>query len=149
MPVTIEEVQGLIDGALNVTEVGSFCIKRACDEIVVHRQMQKRAADVAPQVLALMVKTGAIRKDQEKEAAAMLGGHAETLRLLFNAVEKLAERQEKRAGDLGHGVDDPAQQRAYDSLTYPVVGHKTSQKKASDAAILKVLDPPTSVPRAP
>jgi hypothetical protein len=77
----------------------------------------------------------------------MLGSHAETLQLLKWATEELYKaRTQKQAGDLGVGVDDTAgggpAAGEYDSLNDPVVGRQTSMKKASDRALLKVLDDP-------
>lgn len=148
MPLNPQHFQQFIDGTLKFVEVASFGMKRACDELVVHRSMQKKASDLAPEVLAFMLKTGAVREDQKDAAAAMLGSHAETLQLLKSAVDELFKlrsgQAQKKAGDLGRGVDDPNAKQAgdYDSMTDPHVGRKTSQKKASDLAILKVLDQP-------
>lgn len=139
-------LQQLLDGTLQFVELGSFTVKRACDELTVHRSMQKKASELAPEVLDLLVKTQAVQPGQKSAAAAMLGSHAETLQLLKSAVEELHKARgqlTKRAGDLGRGVDDrPAGEPAYDSLSDPFVGRKTSQKKASDLAILSVLDAP-------
>lgn len=145
MPLHPTQFQQFIDGTLQFVEVASFGMKRACDELIVHRSMQKKASDLAPELLSLMLKTGAVRNDQKDAAAAMLGSHAETLQLLKSAVEELHKQKTqsltKKAGDLGTGVDDN-NKPGYDSLTSNYVGRKTGEKKASDMAILRVLDAP-------
>lgn len=139
-------VRQFAEGTLKFVQLASFTAKRACDELVVHRSMQKKASDLAPEVLELMVKTGAVQPDQRDAAAAMLGSHAETLNLLKYAVEELhkARTGEKQAGDLGRAENDPdaPPPGSYDSLNDCVVGRQTSLKKASDLAMLKVLEDP-------
>lgn len=141
-PALAQHFSGVIDASLKFVELASHTVKRAGDEITVHRQQQKRAADLAAPVLNLLVSTGAVRAEQRDAAAAMLGSHAETLSLLKTAVERLAEARQKKAGDLGDGVDDAQPTTAYDSLADSYAGRKTSQKKASDLAILAVLNEP-------
>jgi len=135
--------------ALNYVAVSSQLVKRALDEVQVHRAAQQKAAAMRGNVLALMLKTGSVAEHQKDAAEAMLGSHAETMGLLKTAIEKLATLKgqlQKQAADLGQGVDEHdvggAQQAGYDSLEDGYVGRKTSQKKASDEAILKVLGPP-------
>jgi len=141
-------MQQFIDNTLKFVEIGSFGMKRACDEIEVHRSMQKKASDLTGPVLDLMIKTGAVREDQRAAAAAMLGSHAETLQLLKNAVDELHKERLKKGSDLGKGVDEKqaglngSVPTDYDSLNDPFVGRKTSQKKASDMAMLAVLGSP-------
>jgi len=144
--MNVDQVHQVAVNSLRFVELGSFVVKRACDELIVHRGLQKKASDLAPEVLEIMIKTGAVREEQRQAAAAMLGSHAETLQLTKWAVEELykARTTNKVAGDLGTPVDDPEKrgQGDYDSLTDPFIGRQTSQKKASDHAILKVLDNP-------
>lgn len=140
---------------LKLVEIGSATVKKACDEVNVHRQAQKRASDVRGAVLNNLISNGLINKAQEKEAEAMLGSHAETLTLLnaltdrFTALRK--EASVKQASDIGQGVNDPTANPAaatgsggkpYDSLTDPFVGRPTAEKKASDLALFKVLETP-------
>jgi|SRR5215471_19913328 len=142
-----EHVHQFADTALQFVELASFVVKRGCDELIVHRGLQKKASDLAPETLETLVKTGAVREEQRQAAAAMLGSHAETLQLLKWAAEELYKaRTAKNAGALGEPVDDPERnghgKNGYDSLADPFVCRPTSQKKASDIAILKVLDDP-------
>jgi hypothetical protein len=56
---------------------------------------------------------------------------------------------EKAASDLGHAVSDKeagvkSVSQVRDSLNDPYVGRRTSEKKASDLAILAVLNAPRS-----
>jgi hypothetical protein len=141
-------VQQFADTVLEFVELASFTTKKACDELVVHRGMQKKAVELAPGILDTLVKTGAVREEQREAANAMLGSHAETMNLLKSAVEELYRvRTEKQGTDLGEGIDDPeaVNKQAYDSINDPVVGRQTSMKKASDLAMLKVLDDPRTV----
>jgi hypothetical protein len=130
---------------LQYVEVNSALLKRALDELGVHRQAQKRAADQRADLLKRMVEVGCVQESQKTAADAMLGGHAETMGLLKAAVDKIAglrEELSKRAGDLGQGADPKefgSEKAAFDSLSDGYVGRKTSQRKASDEAILKVL----------
>ena len=142
-----QHFQDVIDGTLSFVEVASFGMKKACDEITVHRSMQKRASVVAPDVLTLMLKTGAVTPAQKEEAAAMLGDHASTLGLLKNAVEELAKARagagSKKAGDLGKGEDEKIASDRNGSGAGNYLGRKTSDIKDSDRAILAVLEPPS------
>jgi hypothetical protein len=104
---------------------------------------------MAPGVLETMLKEKVIHKEQKQAAAAMLASLPETLALLKSAVEKIGEyaRSEKRAGDLGGPADSktaaavggngPGTAGHYDSLTDPLVGRRTSLKKASDIALAR------------
>ncbi len=140
-----DAIPALLDNTLKFVSVASHGMKRACDEIKVHRSMQKKAADLIPATVEALVKTGSIRPDQVDAAKAILGSHAETLQMLKRANDQIARLKsgEKRAGDrLGSGVADSGQPEGYDSLQDPRVGLKTSEKKASDLAILRVLESP-------
>lgn len=140
----------LLDDVLQYVEITSFGMKRAMDEIDVHRQQQKKAADLQAPLLDKLLTMGLIAGHQKEAGAAMLGDHASTLKLFSNLAEKYAAlRTEKSAAahNLGGGVDpksagvtSPAP--ANDSTTSPYVGRHTGDKKASDLAILAVLDSP-------
>lgn len=142
-----------LDKVVGFVGTASICAKRACDEVAVHRAMQKRASDAAPAILELLLKSGAVRAEQRDAAAAMLGSHAETLALLKSAVERLEKLETekaaaavppppvKQAGDLGRSVPGTAPAGSgYDSLNDNYLGRRTSQPKASDLAMLRVLD---------
>ena len=138
----------LANDVLNTVAVYSALTKKALDELSTHREGKEKAASVQPEILDLMVETGAVTEEQKEAADAMLGSHAETLGLLKSALTKMAEfkgRLEKQAGELGGPDDDSvAVTPDFDSLSDPYVGRKTSQKKASDEAILSVLNAPGS-----
>lgn len=140
----------LLDDVLQYVEITSFGMKRAMDEIDVHRQQQKKAADLQPPLLDKLLAMGLVAGHQKQAAAAMLGSHAETLNLFNALTEKYAAlRTEKAAKDgLGGGVDPAAAglgpvTPASDSTTSPWVGRHTGEKKASDLAIMAVLDTPS------
>ncbi len=140
----------LLDDVLKYVEITSFGMKRAMDEIDVHRGMQKKAADLQPPLLDKLLAMGLVAGHQKEAAQAMLGSHADTLQLFSNLAEKYAAlRTEKSAAahNLGGGVD--AKQAGVtspepdgSSMTSPWVGRHTGEKKASDLAILAVLDSP-------
>ena len=139
----------LANKALNVVAVNSALVKRSLDEVSVHRSSQEKAASLRPALLAQMLETGCVAQHQKQAADAMLCSHAETLGLLKMAVDKIAKLQaqvQKTAGDLGHGVDEDSTGAVktagdYNSVEDSYVGRKTGQRKASDEAILKVLQP--------
>lgn len=135
--------QVLVQKIAKHVAVTSALAKRAADELSVFRAQQEKAAGLRSEVLKLMVELGNVPEGQKQAAEAMLASHAETLGLLKTACEKMAHFKtalEKKAGDLGEGVDASLDSKpAYDSLNDPYVGRRTSEKKASDAAILKVL----------
>jgi hypothetical protein len=144
----------LANQTLQYVQVTTALTKRALDEVQVHRDSQEKAASMRNNVLESLIEAGCVGETQKQAAEAMLGSHAETLNLLKLASDKIKDQQAKlvkHAGDLGAGVD-PAEVGAngsvksadeYDSMTDGYVGRKTSEKKASDEAILKVLHDPS------
>ena len=139
----------LANKTLDYVKVSSATVRRALDEINVHRAGTEKAASLREPTLKLLLDANCIDKSQKEAAEAMLGSHAETHSLLKNAAQKIAQLQsaQKAAGDLGRGVDSKTAGLSsggeeYDSLTDGYVGKKTSLKKASDQAILAVLDAP-------
>lgn len=132
----------LYEDVLNFVGAASTGIKRAMDEVEVHRAQAKRAADLAPSVLDQLLQHGLILPHEKQAAAAMLAEHASTLQLLKRAADRLAEaeasgRTKKAAVEPGRAEGETP---AYDSQSDPYTGRRTTQKKASDAAILRVLD---------
>ena len=99
-----------------------------------------------------MIATGCVAPHQKQAAAGMLSNHGQSLDLLVNAVNKMQsykQASEKAASDLGQAVTEKeagvsAPTSLSDSLSSPYVGRRTSEKKASDLAILAVLDSPSS-----
>lgn len=125
---------------------------RLMSEVQAHREREKQAAAKRQAVLDLMLQTGSVAPHQKQAAAEMLANPAQTLDLLVNAINKMQaykSASEKAASDLGQAVSEkeagvnPASQ-IRDSLNDPYVGRRTSEKKASDVAILAVLNAPRS-----
>lgn len=150
MSQTATPANTLLDDVLKFVEVSSYGLKMAMDEIDVHRTQQTKAAGLQPPLLDKLVGLGLVGATQKTAGAAMLASHAETLNLFNALVEKYAAlRTEKAAKDhLGGGVD-PKQAGLGpvtpdgDSTTSPFVGgFRAGEKKASDLAILAVLDAP-------
>lgn len=142
--------QAFVDTTIKFVEIGSHLVKKAMDEISVHRQAQKRAADLRTPLLDYMIQKGVINANQKEAAAAMLGSHAETLQLLRAATDKIAEfeaAERARPAGLGEGVEVKEAGLAealpigadgsYDSVNDPIVGRRTSEKKASDYALAR------------
>lgn len=125
----------------------SFTIKRAGEEVDVLRQQQKRAEDMRPAILDHMLKSGMVAEEQRKEAEILLASHAETLGLLKSAIDIIVKQRNdqtvKAASALGQGEDPPQPTQNTDgswSLTSAFPGRPTTQKKASDMALLSILD---------
>lgn len=136
---------------LKFIEVAGAVVKMASDEIQIHRDAQKRAAGLRPEVLASLIDNNLIDKGQKDAAEAMLASHAETLQLLKSACDKLAAaRMEKKAAavepgrpsDVKAGAAAGGGSEQHASLTSPFVGRRTSEKKASDEAICEILQRP-------
>lgn len=148
---TLVVPSALLDNVVKFVEVSSLTAKRAIDEVEVHRQAQKRASDLREPLLDYMVKSGVVVPQSRDGAAAMLSSHAETMSLLKAAVDKIVELKglSKKAGDSGEAVDPatlglPGGSGAtkageYNSLTHPVVGHKTAFVKESDKPLLALI----------
>lgn len=144
--------QAIANKALNYVAVTSVMTKKAMEELSTYHAAREKAASVRPDLLKQMMEVGCVSEQQKEAAEVMLASHPETLGLLKSAVDVIAKLQgklKKQAADLGEGVDDKdvglSKQAGteYDSLTDPFVGRRTSEKKASDVAILKVLDAPS------
>ena len=135
----------LYEDVLNFVGAASVGMKRATDELSVHRAQQKKAASVAPDVLQHLIDARLLAPHQKEAGAAMLAEHAGTLALLKKAVDRVTaleaeHREKKAASEPGHAESETGGAPAYDSRTDPYAGRRTSQKKASDEAILRVLD---------
>lgn len=125
---------------------------RLMGELQSYRHKEKQASDKQLAVLDLLVSAGCVAPHQKQAAADMLGNHGQTLDLLVNAVNKMQEYRsasEKAASDLGHAVTEKeaglkTSRSSVDSLNDPYVGRRTSEKKASDLALLAVLNSPSS-----
>lgn len=130
---------------LKYVTVSSALAKRALDELGVFQRDGEKAAALAPDLLTDMLQAEAIGDHQKEAVEKMLGSREGSTQLLKHAIDKIAEltQTNKKAGDLGEGVDAKAvgveSAPVYDSLTSPFVGAKTSEKKASDVALLRGL----------
>lgn len=138
--------------AIEYIAASSALTDRLMGELKSYRSGQKQAADKRSAVLDLMVTTGCVAPHQKQAAVEMLSNHSQSLDLLVNAINKMQsykQASEKAASDLGQAVSEKeagvrAQPQVRDSLNDPYVGRRTSEKKASDLAILAVLDAPRS-----
>ena len=138
--------------AVEYVAASSALTDRLAGELKSYREQEKSAAAKQDSVLDLMVETGCVARHQKQAAVEMLGNHGQSLDLLVNAINKMQQYKqasEKSAADLGQAVSEKeagvqAQPQVRDSLNDPYVGRRTSEKKASDLAILAVLDAPRS-----
>lgn len=136
----------LFEDFISFIGVASHGMKRAMDEISVHRSQQQKAAAATGPMLELLMQHGLVLPHQKEAAAAMLGDHAGTLKMCKLAVDRIAalmaekSREKKAASEPGAPAAENVTAPAYDSVNDPHVGRRTSQKKASDAAMLRVLD---------
>jgi hypothetical protein len=137
--------------AVEYVAASSALTDRLLGEVRSYREQEKQAADKREAILDLMVQTGCVAPHQKQAAAEMLGSHGQSLDLLVNAINKMQsykQASEKAASDLGQAITEKeagvVQQRSLDSVNDPYVGRRTSEKKASDLAILAVLDAPRS-----
>lgn len=137
--------------AVEFIAASSALTNRLMSEVQANRSREKAAAAKRQAVLDLMLQTGCVAPHQKQAAADMLGDLAQTLDLLSNSINKMQaykSASEKTASELGQAVSDREAgfktAKAMNSLTDPYVGRRTSEKKASDLALLAVLNAPRS-----
>lgn len=138
--------------AVEFVAASSALTDRLMSEVQSNRAEKQAAAEKLNAVLDRMIETGCVAPHQKQAAAEMLANHGQSLDLLVNAVNKMQsykQASEKAAADLGQAVSEKeagvsASAAASDSLSSPYVGRRSSEKKASDLAILAVLDSPSS-----
>jgi N-acetylmuramoyl-L-alanine amidase CwlA len=138
--------------AVEFVAASSALTDRLMSEVQSNRAEKQAAAQKLNAVLDRMLETGCVAPHQKQAAAAMLEDHSQSLDLLVNAVNKMQsykQASEKAASDLGQAVTEKeagvsTSGSSTDSLNGPYVGRRTSEKKASDLAILAVLDAPRS-----
>ncbi len=157
MPKNITVPDSLIQHTLTFVNASSILAKRALDEVQAHREMQKKASDLAKPLLEEMVRDGTVVAEHRKTAEIMLGDHPRSLELLKAASAKIVELRDElvKANEklAHHGIKpepgsaagEPQTKTAgdhtpavlHDSLTTPFVGQRTDQLKASDLAMMK------------
>jgi hypothetical protein len=131
---------------LRYVQIASAFGKKAVDQLAPLQADAEKAAESRSAIVTELVDTGNIQDHQKEAADGMLQSHAGTMQLLKSVlarIEKLKVNQ-KNASDLGEGVDPSVIDAApeFDSLNSPFVGQRTSERKASDNAMLAVLDDP-------
>lgn len=131
---------------LNFVQVASVLSKRALDELGKKQAAEKSAASKVNELTEYMLRSGVIDANQKQAAEQMLGSHEQTMSLLKNAVQKIAEFKQgniKKASELGQPVGEATGTSTRDnpewSLKDPYVGARSSEKKASDVAMLRGL----------
>lgn len=137
--------------AVEFVAASSALTDRLMGEVKSSRAEKQAAANKLNAVLDRLLETGCVAPHQKQAAADMLANHGQSLDLLVNAVNKMQQYKqasEKAASDLGQAVTEKeagvASAPVTDSLNNPYVGRRTSEKKASDIALLAVLNSPSS-----
>ena len=129
---------------LRFVEIASSFGKEAMDKIEALEAPQKQASEQITGLVEHLIETKVIEPGQKQAAENALRDHGQTQTLLKNAASKIKELREKQASasvaELGQPAgetktaNDPAA-----SLTDPFVGRRTTEKKASDIALLQGL----------
>jgi hypothetical protein len=142
-------IEAIIPNVLTFVKVASALTNKAMGELSQNRQAQKAASDKMEPTLAQLIESGSIKPEQKQAAAALLGTHAGALDMLQKANIKIAQLKKDLSDSrstLGAPVTDKqagvAPENRNASLTSPFVGQRTSEKRASDYAMLAVLDDP-------
>jgi hypothetical protein len=139
-------IADLMPGVLRYVQISSAMAKKALDQLAIHQQREKAATDLIPATVDKLIATGTIEPHQKEAVAKMLANPSQTLQLLQNASEKLAEYQvkltKKAKAQLGQGTDEDPTKEAGDletAVMSPYVGARRSEKTAADHALFKGL----------
>lgn len=138
--------KALADKTINYVQASSILMKKAMAELAPLKQDAEKAAAERSDLLSSLVEAGAVPASSIKQAEELISTHTGTSQLLKQAVAKIKEivDEQSRHDRLGQSVDpslagSTTQKVAYDSLSDPYAGRKTSEKKASDIAYEKAL----------
>ncbi len=130
-------------------QINSLLQKRALDAYNNYHEAHKTANDQISGLVEHMVDKGCVGEHQKQAAAEMLQSHSGAMEILRNSVDKLSDahvKLEKSGHDLGQAVDDGGavarNRSSFASTDDFYVGRRSSEKKASDDAILAVLNNP-------
>lgn len=119
--------------------------QRAMDKIAEFEGQHKAATTKVAGLVQHLIECKVIEPGQAKQAEAALANHSQALELLRNSSSKIAELRKEAETRKGMNLGAPAGQekaassKAYDSQTDPYVGRRTTEKKASDHAIMAGL----------
>lgn len=138
----------LANKMIQYTQVSNVLVKKALEALTPFQKDAEKAAAARDALLDHMISSGVI-KEHEKTAASQAMSSQEGLQqVLKNAVDRivLLTQNQKEAGDLGEGVDAGnlglAEVGAAAASNPNYLGARTSEKKASDFAMLKILEDP-------
>jgi len=137
---------------VNFIAASSALNNRLMADVQAYRNREKAAAAKRPAVLDLMLQTGSVAPHMKQAAVDMLNDPAQALDLLANSINKMQQYKtaaEKASSQLGQAVSEKeagvkSATVGRDSLRDPYIGRRTSEKKASDLAFLRLLDAPGS-----
>lgn len=142
----------LMDDTLTFVALSSFLAKRATDELEMRQAQQRKAAELSATLPDLLIQAGLIDGRQKQAAAAMLGGHPETVQLLTLMIEKFAELNKaitKSGADLGVGVNEDGNTRlapttnghgSDTSLDSPFIGGRYPHRSESDKVLMRARE---------
>lgn len=127
---------------------GNAALVKAAEFMAAQEQRQKEAEALIPEATAALISGERIgdTEEQKTKTAAILKDHAQTLKLLC----RVAMHKNAAENSLGVPVDPTGQTktagsngRAYDSLTDPRTGLRTTMIKQSDQSLFSGLGLPT------
>ena len=84
------------DRMLGFVKLSAAHAEHAIGEINQSRELQKKAAAIAPTVLEKLISTKLVPVERRKMAEDTLANHAKTLELLNKAIEKIASLQAEK-----------------------------------------------------
>jgi len=143
-------VQTLPEKVLDLAGYADAALTKAAEQITAIEQQEEKIAALIPKVVAAMVSGERIEdtEAQRTKLAEILKDPVQTVELLCKvAVHRNAsERSLGEPVDPGHTKTAGNGRAAYDSLTDPRAGLRTSQVKQSSVTLFKRLglDPPDS-----
>lgn len=128
-------------GVLDFVRISSVFQKRAADELGVHRASQEKAAAAGHGIADRMVEVGLVAAEKKAAAQAMLGSHAETLKLMGRILEKLAEAHQvmqRQHVDPGRAEAPAVPQVKSGSSRQYAVGDRSDRPRASDDVLRRL-----------
>lgn len=134
----------LTEKTLNYVEVSNKALAEAARLLGETDAVHAKLAEAAPARAQALVALGRLEPALQKRAEQMLANPAE-LGGLFDNLLGLLDKQQKQASEkqasLGKAASAPSQTQSseYDSLSDSYIGRRTTMKKASDEAMLRLI----------
>lgn len=161
MSKQVQIPEALLGHVLAHVNFSSLALKKALDEVSVHRAVQTKAAAMRPTLVDHMVTSGVVVASQKQAAEAMLGDLASAYGLVKAANDKIVELKEANAklaaklaqagislepggpAEIPSRVDGATTKQAgsgiaRNSTTGSVVGARSSEISESDLPLMKL-----------